>query len=176
MTHEGEKSELRHSSREADEQGGATRCGAGGAKGGDRGKSEPAKRAPGAGPGKRVTGVGSHTASGQGKEEGEVHLASAPHRSAHASDGVLCARAQRRSRRRRDDVGRLREGPRSRNRGASRESAERSVSGAAVTTPVHPEVGRRKTTARGRRAGGQDRPESGDDGVNRRRKLAQTQI
>ena len=37
----------------------------------------------------------------------------------------------------------LREGPRSQDRGASRESAERSVSGAAVTTAVHPEVGRR---------------------------------
>ena len=46
-------------------------------------------------------------------------------------------------------------------------SAERSVSCAAVTTPVHSEVGRLETTARGRRAGGQDRPESGDDGAER---------
>src|SRR5450759_3449730 len=38
---------LRHSSCEADEQGGAIRCGAGGAKGGGRGECEPAKHAPG---------------------------------------------------------------------------------------------------------------------------------
>ena len=38
--------------------GGASRCGAGGAKGGDRGECEPAKHAPGAGPGKRVPSAG----------------------------------------------------------------------------------------------------------------------
>src|ERR1700675_3522314 len=42
---------LRHSSWEADEQGGAIRCGAGGAKGGGQGKCGPAKHAPGAEPG-----------------------------------------------------------------------------------------------------------------------------
>jgi tripartite-type tricarboxylate transporter receptor subunit TctC len=31
-----------------------------------------------AGPSKRVTGAGAHTASSKGKEEGEVHLAPAP--------------------------------------------------------------------------------------------------
>src|SRR5260370_15686965 len=54
---------LRHSSCEADEQCGAIRCGAGGAKGGGRGKCGPAKHAPGTEPGKRVTGAGAHTAS-----------------------------------------------------------------------------------------------------------------
>src|SRR5437868_13007508 len=63
---------LRHSSCEADEQGGAIRCGAicgvancrgaGGAKGGDQGECGPAKHAPGAEPDKRVTGAGTHTA------------------------------------------------------------------------------------------------------------------
>src|ERR1022692_65748 len=53
---------LRHSSGEADEQGRATGCGAGGAKGGGRGECEPAKHAPGTVPGKRVTGAGAHTA------------------------------------------------------------------------------------------------------------------
>src|SRR5450830_1452798 len=48
---------LRHSSCEADEQGGAIRCGAGGAKGGGRGECEPAKHAPGTVPGARVTGA-----------------------------------------------------------------------------------------------------------------------
>src|SRR6516162_682827 len=54
---------LRHSSCEAGEQSGAIRCGAGGAKGGDQGKCEPAKRVPDAEPGERVTGAGAHTAS-----------------------------------------------------------------------------------------------------------------
>src|SRR6516162_7683860 len=70
---------LRHSSREADEQGGAIRCGAGGAKGGDRGECGPAKHGPDARPGNRDTGAGAHTASSKGKEEGEVHLAPPPH-------------------------------------------------------------------------------------------------
>src|SRR6266704_1424818 len=62
---------LRHSSCEADEQGGAIRCGAvrgganrygvGGAKGGGRGERGPAKHAPGSVPGTRGTGAGSRT-------------------------------------------------------------------------------------------------------------------
>ena len=52
----------RHSSCEADEQGGAIRGGAGGAKDGDRGECEPAKHGPDSEPGNRVTGVGTHTA------------------------------------------------------------------------------------------------------------------
>src|SRR5438876_11609485 len=63
----------RHSSDEADEQsgtascgaicGGAERSGAGGAKGGDQGECGPAKHAPDAEPGQRVTSAGTHTAS-----------------------------------------------------------------------------------------------------------------
>ena len=52
MTQGREKSELRHSSWEADEQSGAIHRGAGGAKGGGRGECGPAKHVPGAGPGK----------------------------------------------------------------------------------------------------------------------------
>src|ERR1039457_5012426 len=52
----------RNSSGEAAEQGGAIRCGAGGAKGGGRGECEPAKHGPDSEPGNRVTGVGAHTA------------------------------------------------------------------------------------------------------------------
>src|SRR5215471_17426555 len=52
-----------HSSWEADEQNGAIRCGAGGAKGGGRGECEPAKHGPGTEPGNRVTGAGAHTES-----------------------------------------------------------------------------------------------------------------
>ncbi len=57
-----EKSDSAMSHWEADEQGGAIRCGAGGAKGGGRGKCVPEPRAPGAEPGKRVPGAGAHTA------------------------------------------------------------------------------------------------------------------
>src|SRR5438445_13027599 len=66
---------LRHSSWEADEQSRAIGRGAGGAKGGGQGECEPAKHAPGAGPGKCVTGAGAHTASRKATEEGTVHLA-----------------------------------------------------------------------------------------------------
>src|SRR5271165_5410979 len=54
---------LRNRSCEAGEQGGAIRRGAGGAKGGDQGECRPAKHAPNAGSGKRVTGAGTRTAS-----------------------------------------------------------------------------------------------------------------
>jgi hypothetical protein len=54
---------LRHSSSEADEQGGPGRRGVGGAKGGDQGECGSAKHAPGAVPGKCVTGAGPHTAA-----------------------------------------------------------------------------------------------------------------
>src|SRR6202043_22226 len=75
---------LCHSSCEADEQSvaihsRAIRCGAGGAKGGDQEECGPAKHVRDAGPDKRVTGAGAHTASSKGKEEGEVHLAPPPH-------------------------------------------------------------------------------------------------
>src|SRR5215831_13770751 len=50
-------------SYEAGEQRGTIRCGASGAKGGDQGECGPAKHAPDAEPGKRVTGAGTHTAS-----------------------------------------------------------------------------------------------------------------
>ena len=62
MMHGRGELELRHSSREADEQSGAIRCGAGGAKGGGRGECEPAKHGPDTEPGNRVTGAGAHTA------------------------------------------------------------------------------------------------------------------
>src|SRR5882724_5428593 len=65
---------LRNSSWEADEQSRATGCGVGGAKCGGRRECEPAKHAPGAGPGKCVTGAGAHTASRKATEEGTVQF------------------------------------------------------------------------------------------------------
>src|SRR6266850_339843 len=83
----------RRSRWEADEQSGAIRGGAGGAKDGDQGKRGPAKHAPNSGSGKRVTGTGTRTASSKAKEEGEVHSAPAPCRPRHAENGVLRAQA-----------------------------------------------------------------------------------
>jgi hypothetical protein len=45
--------------------------GAGGAKGRDRGECDPAKHVPDTGPGRRVTGAGSHTGSCKAQQEGE---------------------------------------------------------------------------------------------------------
>ena len=55
------------------------RSGAGGAKGEDQGECGPAKHVPGAEPDKRGTGAATHTESGEGKEEGEVHRPAPPH-------------------------------------------------------------------------------------------------
>ena len=81
--------ELRHSSCEADEQGGAIRRGAGGAKGGDQGECGPAKHGPDTATGNRVTGAGAHTASSKAKEEGTVHRAAPPCQRRSAPSGVL---------------------------------------------------------------------------------------
>src|ERR1700733_1724158 len=80
---------LRHSSWEADEQGGAIRCGAGGAKGGGQGECAAAKHGPDTESGNRVTGAGAHTASSKAKEEGKVHRAPPPHQHRSARRGVL---------------------------------------------------------------------------------------
>src|SRR6516162_2617740 len=68
-------------------------------------------------PGKRVTGAGTHTESGQGKEEGEVHRALPPHQRRSARRGVLRTQRGRRSRRRSADVEGLRGRPRVQHRG-----------------------------------------------------------
>src|SRR5262249_24158409 len=114
---------LRNSSWEADEQSRATGCGAGGAKCGGRGECEPAKHAPGAGPGKWVTGAGAHTASRKATEEGTVHRPQARCRTA-------CGWA---------DMAGLRGGPRSQDRGPARPGPSGSISGSAVSATLHTE-------------------------------------
>ena len=84
----------RHSSNETGEQCWETGGGVGGAKGGDQGECEPAKHAPGAGPGERVTGAGAHTTSRKAKEEGTVHDALPPPQPGNASYSVLRTQAQ----------------------------------------------------------------------------------
>ena len=88
-----EKSDLRHSSCEADEQSRATGGGVGGAKGGGQGERGPAKHAPGTEPGKRDTGAGPRTRSRKAKEEGTVHRASPPYQHRPAPAGVSRAQA-----------------------------------------------------------------------------------
>jgi hypothetical protein len=104
---------LRHSSYEVGEQSRATDHGADGAKGGGQGKCEPATHAPGAGPGKRVTGTGAHTESCKGKEEGTVHVALLPSQPGNSADRILRSQARGSPRRRRADVAGLRDRPRS---------------------------------------------------------------
>ena len=109
MMHGTEKSELRHSSKEAGEQSatihcglnrsGAERSGAGGAKGGDQGECGPAKHVPDTAPDQRVTGAGTHTQSRKGTEEGEVHRALPPRHARTNGGGVLRAGAERSPRR-----------------------------------------------------------------------------
>src|SRR5438552_639644 len=150
----------RHSSDEADEQsgtascgaicGGAERSGAGGAKGGDQGECGPAKHAPDAEPGKRVTGAGTHTQSGNGKEEGEVHHALPPHRHRSLGGGVLRTCAERSPRRGSDDVEGLRGRHRAQSRGFARPGPPRSVSGTAEPAGLHSQAGWTAASARGR--------------------------
>src|SRR5262245_13528261 len=84
-----------HSSNEADEQRQTTGGGVGGAKGWGRGEREPAKHAPGTGPGKRVPCAGTRTASRKAKKEGEVHRAFPPSQYSDAPDRILCSQARR---------------------------------------------------------------------------------
>ena len=89
--HDPEKSELRQSSGEADEQCRATGGGAGRAKAGDQGERGSAKHAPDAEPGARDPGAGPRTRSRKAEEEGTVHRAPPPHQCRYAPDGVLRA-------------------------------------------------------------------------------------
>src|SRR5205807_5785315 len=117
----------RHSSWEAGEQSGTVRSraicseaecsGAGGAKGEDRGECRPAKHAPDAESGKRVTGAGTHTESGEGKEEGEVHRALPPDQHRATRRGVLRTQGGRRTRCRSADLEGLRGRARAQSRG-----------------------------------------------------------
>src|SRR6266566_396951 len=140
---------------EAGEQSGTARSraicseaecsGAGGAKGGGQGECRPAKHAPDAESGKRVTGAGTHTESGEGKEEGEVHRALPSYQHRPARTVVLRAQA----------------------RGLARPGPTGSVSGVAEPASVHIQAGRTTAPARGRRAGGQDRPTGGGHAAER---------
>ena len=99
MMHDREKSDSAIVAGKPTNKAGATGSGAGGAKGGGQGEREPAKHAPDTGPGTRVTGAGTRTASRKAKEEGEVHCAPPPHQHRLTPDGVLRAQTRCRPRR-----------------------------------------------------------------------------
>src|SRR5262249_51584043 len=122
--------------------------GAGGAKGVDRGECRPAKHAPDAESGKRVTGAGTHTESGEGKEEGEVHRALPPHQHRPARRGVLRTQGGRCTWRGSADVEGLRGRPRTQARGLARPGPAGSVSGVAEPASVHTQAGRTTAPAR----------------------------
>src|SRR2546423_3793028 len=99
---------------------------AGGAKCGGRGECEPAKHAPGAGPGKCVTGAGAHTASRKATEEGTVHLALPPYQRRTPACGILCPQARCRTGCGWADMAGLRGKPRSQDRGVACAGPSRS--------------------------------------------------
>src|SRR6266581_7489820 len=145
---------------EAGEQSGTARSraicseaecsGAGGAKGGGQGECRPAKHAPDAESGKRVTGAGTHTESGEGKEEGEVHRALPSYQHRPARTVVLRTQGGRCTRRGSADVEGLRGRPRAQARGLARPGPTGSVSGVAEPASVHIQAGRTTAPARGR--------------------------
>src|SRR5207244_11426579 len=112
-----------------------------------------AKHAPDAESGKRVTGAGTHTESGEGKEEGEVHRALPPYQHRPARTVVLRTQGGRCTRRGSADVEGLRGRPRAQARGLARPGPTRSVSGVAEPASVHIQAGRTTAPARGRDVG-----------------------
>ena len=154
-----------HSSREADEQGGARPGGVGGAKGRARGESGKPKHAPDTGPGERVTSGRPDTAIRCTGATGASDGASPPRHSRCAAPGVLRVEEGRCGRRGRGDVADVR-GRAGRPPGRpARARTLGSVPGDAVTAGEHPQTRRRNTTARRRGHRGQDSPE-GRDGDN----------
>src|SRR5229473_6784248 len=111
--------------------------------------AEPVERRAGT-KGKRVTGAGTHTQSGNGKEEGEVHHALPPHRHRSLGGGVLRTCAERSPRRGSDDVEGLRGRHRAQSRGFARPGPTRSVSGTAEPAGLHSQAGWTAAPARGR--------------------------
>src|SRR5439155_7525319 len=84
---------LGHTSEEACEQGRATGCGVGGAKGWDRGEHGPSTHATDSAPSKRVTGAGTCTGRCKAAEEGEVQCAAASRHDRRTEDRVHGAQA-----------------------------------------------------------------------------------
>src|SRR5437016_2891819 len=158
---------LRNSSWEADEQSRATGRGVGGAKCGGRGECDPAKHAPGAGPGKCVTGAGAHTASRKATEEGTVHLALPPYQRRTPACGILCPQARCRTGCGWADMAGLRGKPRSQDRGVACAGPSGSISGSAVSATLHTKGRWSAAPARNCRTRRQNRPEGGMRGAER---------
>ena len=144
------------------------RCGAHGAKGGGRGERGTGRHAPDAEPGRHVPRTGPRTDSRKAEMKKVRFTALLHHvdvdqlRAAYALAQAGCGfwRGWR-------DVARLRPRSRGNARRPSRPSASRSLSGATITAPIHPEAGWKKAPARHRGAGGQDRPARARRGAER---------
>jgi hypothetical protein len=89
MMNERGKSDPAEVACEADEQGGAIRRGAGGAKGWDHGEYEPAAHGPDAEPGNQCHRCWPHTSNRKGREEGTVHCAFPPYQRRTAPEWFL---------------------------------------------------------------------------------------
>src|SRR5919198_544300 len=100
------------------------------------GECEPAKHAPGAGPGKCVTGADAHTASRKATEEGTVHLALPPYQRRATPGGILRPQARCRTGCGWADMAGLRGRPRSQDRGPARPGPSGSISGSAVSATL----------------------------------------
>ena len=156
-----------HSTREAAEQTRATGRGGRGGKGRGRGNRGAAKHGPDAEPGRRVTGAGPRTRSGEAEQAGTVHRADAPPDAGPAGLGLPSAQAEGCSRRRWGDVGRVCGVARCQHRRPAPPRDARRVPGEAVAAAVHPEARRPATAARHRGAGGQGRPARARGGAER---------
>ena len=142
MMHGREKSDPAIVAMKPTNKAGATGGGVGGAKGGGRGERGPAKHAPDAEPGKRVTGAGPRTGSRKAKEEGTVHCAPPPSQRRPARAGVLCAEARCGARGGWSDVAGLRGRPRAQTRGPARSGFIAERIGRCPHGDVHTETGR----------------------------------
>jgi hypothetical protein len=130
----------RHSSNEDREQSRAAGCGADGAKGGGRGKCGSTAHGPGAGPGRRVTGAGTHTRSSEGQESGEVHRPAAPHRCGSAGASLSLAQAGCRTRRGRGDLDGVRRGSGGSACRSAHTCAAGIVPGTTIAAYIHPQA------------------------------------
>jgi len=104
----------------------------------------PAKHAPDAEPGTRVTGAGTRTRSRKAGWHTTVHRASPPCEHRSSPGAVPGTEARRGARRRRCDMGGLRQGPGEQSRGPARPYPPRSVSGAAEPPAVYPQAALRQ--------------------------------
>ena len=148
-----------HSSDEAGEQRGGTLGGAGGAKGWNQGEFGSPKHAPDAETGERVPGGGPDTASDREKPQGATDRAAAPCHRGGPAERLSRTEKGRSPGNRRGTVGGVWGEAGRATAGPASPRAPGRVPSASRPAGEHPQAGRKDTTARGGRTGGQDPPE-----------------